>query len=50
MKNKICTKCKQIKKFSEFGKEKLGKFGLRGDCKLCRRKQKQEWYKKNRKW
>jgi 5-methylcytosine-specific restriction endonuclease McrA len=32
---KICTKCKEAKPFSEFGKAKLGKDGLRAICKKC---------------
>lgn len=32
---RICTKCKEIKPFSEFGKRKLAKDGLRHVCKVC---------------
>ena len=33
---KICTKCKMEKDFSEFGKNKKSKDGLRYDCRTCR--------------
>lgn len=34
---KLCTKCNLIKDFSQFGKFKLGKFGLNSHCKMCRK-------------
>ena len=33
--SKICTKCKSLKYFSDFGKRKIGKFGLNSICKIC---------------
>lgn len=49
-----CTKCDQIKNFTEFTKEKLGFCGVRSDCKECRniinRKgytDKKEWFKEH---
>lgn len=35
MNNRCCTRCKITKDFSEFNKAKLGKFGLKSQCKLC---------------
>lgn len=35
--NKICVCCKTLKLFSEFGKHKLGKFGLHPRCLSCRK-------------
>lgn len=32
---KICSKCKNIKDFSEFSPNKLGRDGLRSQCKEC---------------
>lgn len=32
---KICTKCKEDKQITDFGKAKLGKDGLRSICKKC---------------
>lgn len=34
---KQCTKCKIAKNVSEFYKEKHGKYGVRGECKKCRK-------------
>lgn len=36
IKTKICAGCKKDKEFSEFTKAKLGKYGLRSKCRLCR--------------
>jgi hypothetical protein len=33
---KQCTKCKEIKELTEFGKQKGCKLGLRPSCKVCR--------------
>jgi hypothetical protein len=32
---KICRKCGNEKELSEFNKDKKGKFGVKGCCKLC---------------
>ena len=32
---KQCNKCEELKSLDEFGKEKNGKDGLNGQCKLC---------------
>jgi hypothetical protein len=34
---KQCTKCKEMKELSCFGKEKYGKYGIRSQCKDCRK-------------
>lgn len=38
MQEKQCSKCEEIKSFSEFHKNKTGKFGLKSHCKICRGK------------
>jgi len=45
---KTCGSCKEEKAFSEFSKNKSGKYGLRSDCKLCRKKSYKEWSEKNK--
>ena len=40
---KKCTRCKVEKDFSEFGKNKGGKFGLKGRCNVCLK----EWRDEN---
>ena len=32
---KQCNKCEELKSLDEFGKKKVSKDGLRGECKLC---------------
>ncbi len=44
---KMCTKCKQDKPISEFGKAKLGKDGLRAICKKCHSNINSQWQKEN---
>lgn len=44
---KECTKCKKIKQFEFFGKQKRGKYGLRSKCKECTRVYYKEYCKKN---
>jgi len=44
---KTCTKCHIEKDLSQFNKSKLGIFGLRGECKDCQSKYRQEHYSKN---
>ncbi len=48
MEKKICTKCNLEKEFSEFGKMKHGKFGLRAACKLCQNEEFKQYYKNNK--
>jgi len=38
MKTKVCTKCGEGKKLTEFVKSKYGKLGVRGECKTCQKK------------
>lgn len=56
---KQCTKCGAKKQISEFSKEGLGKYGVRGDCKVCRKQYREDnknrirerhkkYYKKNK--
>ena len=42
-KEKLCTKCKEIKSISEYGKHKLGKDGLRSTCKKCHNEEGKLW-------
>ncbi len=46
---KICTKCGKEKELSEFHKQKDGKFGVRGDCKSCRKEYYKDYSKNYRK-
>lgn len=44
MKNtKQCTQCKQIKDFSEYGKQKIAKDGLRAACVVCDRERSKKY-------
>lgn len=45
---RTCTICKKEKPFSEFGKHKLGKYGLLPTCKECEKIKRKERYWKNR--
>jgi hypothetical protein len=47
--NKFCPKCKQEKPFSEFYKQKLGKFGLRAICIFCINNLQKEYREKHKK-
>ena len=44
---KTCTKCKVVKPFTEFWKEKLGRYGLMSQCKLCRNAVNAAYYAEN---
>ena len=35
LQSKTCTKCEEVKLFSEFSKDKASKYGYRSDCKTC---------------
>lgn len=48
MEIKICSKCKQEKPISEFGKNKKRKDGLKVYCKECRKKNGSLYYSKNK--
>ncbi len=45
---KQCSKCKKIKFFSEFTKNKKGKFGLVSNCNECRKQYAAKYYEKNK--
>ena len=47
---KKCTKCGRwlVASTVNFYKHKVGKHGLRGECKECRNKQNKQWYENNR--
>lgn len=46
MKTKVCSKCGERKKVSEFHKDSRLKCGYRADCKECKIKQKHNYYRK----
>lgn len=48
MDSKACSKCREIKPFSDFAKEKNGVNGIRGDCKSCVSKRVKKYYRANR--
>jgi len=37
MENKSCSVCQKNKPICEFSKSRTGRFGVRGDCKVCQR-------------
>lgn len=45
--NKVCTKCKIEKSFSDFRYHPLGKYNLQSRCKECQRIESREFTKKN---
>jgi len=47
---KECSKCKEVKELSEFGKAKSNKDGLRGQCKECISKYKKEYRDNNKEY
>lgn len=49
METKVCSKCKISKYINEFGKHPQTKDGLQCRCKECRKLDKKEEYKKNKK-
>jgi len=44
---KTCSKCGIIKELSEFNKDKQGKHGVRGNCRICQNKHNRHYYKEN---
>lgn len=44
---KTCSKCRQLKEFSEFGKSKQVKDGYKSACKECLRQDNRLYYNKN---
>ena len=47
MLTKVCTKCKTEKPVSEFFRSAKGKYGYRGECKLCHQEHIRNWRQKN---
>lgn len=47
METKVCSKCKEEKKVSDFEKDRLRKSGLTSACKKCRNFYRQKWRKKH---
>ena len=45
--NKICSTCNNIKSLVNFHKDKKGKYGVRGRCKLCRGEILKEYYERD---
>lgn len=45
---KICSKCNIEKEVTEFNKAKLGKYGVRAECKVCFAERKRQWQQKNK--
>jgi hypothetical protein len=45
---KTCNKCKTLKDLSQFGKEKLGKDGLKSCCKDCLNSKTRNWKLENK--
>lgn len=41
---KTCTKCGEVKPVGEFSRAATGAFGVRGDCRRCRRRIGAQWY------
>jgi Autographiviridae endonuclease VII len=48
MPTKSCSKCKEIKDYSEFHKDLTRAIGIRPACKACETKRLYEWREKNR--
>jgi len=48
MNSKKCTKCHEVKMFSEFHKKKCGKDGLNSQCKVCAAEYKKQYYQANK--
>lgn len=45
---KLCYSCKEVKEFSEYGKNKSKPDGLATECRVCKRKMDNEYSAKNR--
>jgi hypothetical protein len=43
-----CSKCGEIKPFSDFHKKKTTKYGIKSNCKLCAKKERSEYYSNNK--
>lgn len=44
---KKCTRCKELKQYSEFNQCKSGRFGLHNHCRMCQKEVRRNWYIKN---
>ena len=44
---KTCSKCKHVKEFTEFYKNKRNKDGYLGSCKVCKNEYARKYHKKN---
>jgi hypothetical protein len=47
---KKCSKCKEVKPYSDFGKQKTGKDGFRSSCKYCQKQYREENKEKIKQW
>jgi hypothetical protein len=50
MQTKTCSKCNKEKTIDNFAMEKSGKFGVRGDCKSCKKDAYKKWREKNKEY
>ncbi len=50
MKTKRCSKCGEVKPFSEFNKDKRAKDKLRSECKECRKEYREKNSEYNKNW
>ena len=46
--SKVCTKCNQIKRLTEYNKDKTKSDGLRSSCKQCRSIKSKQYRDKNK--
>ena len=46
-KSKVCSKCKQEKSLSDFYKDATGKFGVKSQCKKCKKEYRAKYYQEN---
>jgi hypothetical protein len=49
METKVCSKCNIEKELVEFNKQKQGKYGVRGHCRECQRKETKKYKFNNKK-
>src|SRR5210317_1377429 len=47
---KTCTKCKEVKDFSDFNKDKTHKDGLQSQCKSCKKQYLKRWQEDNKEY
>ena len=48
MKTKVCTKCRESKRLSEYHKNKNGRFGLKAACNKCVAAEDKKWREENK--